>query len=121
MNGLNEITENSEKVVMNYVKALDSKNYDLAASYIADDVEIIGPVGESFGKPKDFTTMLKRYNGDYKILKKFVNGNEVALFYDFISAGKTVYMNSWYKVKGGKIIFIRTVFDPSAFVSEREG
>ncbi len=117
---MNKISENSEKVVMNYVKALDSKNYDLATSYIADEVEIIGPAGESFGKPRDFTTMLKRYNGDYKILKKFVNGNEVALFYDFISFGKTVYMSSWYRTKGGKIIFIRTVFDSSAFAPERE-
>lgn len=112
-----EISENPKNVVLNYVKALDSKNYDLAASYIGEEVKIIGPVGESFGKPKDFTNMLKQYAGTYKILKLFVDGNDVSLLYEFLYTEKPVYMSSWYKIKDGKIILIRTVFDPSAFSS----
>lgn len=112
-----ESEKNPRNVVMNYVNMLDTKNYDLAAGYIADEVKIIGPVGESFGKPRDFTNMLKRYNGHYNILKMFVDGEDVSLLYEFINAGKPVYMSSWYKVKNGRIILIRTVFDPSAFQS----
>ncbi len=106
---------NSGAVVMEYIIALDKGNYDLAANHIAEDVQIIGPVGESFGKPKEFTSMLKRYHGTYKILKKFVDGEDVSLLYEFVTGGESVYMSSWYKVRDGKIHFIRTVFDPSVF------
>ncbi len=105
----------AEKVVMEYVGALDSQDFDRAAGLIAEDVRIIGPAGENFGKPKDFTNMLKRYHGKYAILKVFVDGEDVGLLYDFTTSGKTVYMSSWYKVEGRKINYIRTVFDPSAF------
>lgn len=118
MNNLKDITEDPGSVVMNYVKALDSKDYDLAASYIAESVRIIGPAGESFGKPEDFTNMLKRYQGKYNVLKMFADGDEVCLLYDFLTSDRTVYMSSWYRVEGDKIAFIRTVFDPSAFAVE---
>lgn len=45
----------------------------------------------------------------------FVDGEDVGLMYDFTTSGKTVYMSSWYKVESGRINYIRTVFDPSAF------
>lgn len=112
--------ENSGDFVMEYINALDKGNYDLAASHIAEDVEIIGPVGESYGKPKEFARMLKRYHGTYEILKKFVDGEDVSLLYEFTTSGKSVYMSSWYKVRDGKIHFIRTVFDPSVFQQETD-
>lgn len=108
-------TLSPRKVVMAYIEALDGKNFDFAASFIDDQVKISGPAGESFGKPKDFTDMLKRYSGKYDIKKVFVDGSEVSLLYDYIIAGKSVYMSSWYKVENGKIKFIKTIFDPSAF------
>ena len=110
-----KMSSKPEKVVKEYVSALDSQDFDLAAGLIAEDVRIIGPAGENFGKPKDFTNMLKRYHGKYKILKMFVDGEDVGLMYDFTTSGKTVYMSSWYKVESGRINYIRTVFDPSAF------
>lgn len=119
MNDLNDKSEDSINVVLDYIKALDSKKYELAASRIAENVKIIGPMGESFGKTKDFTNMLKRYQGQYSILKLFVDGENVCLLYDFLTSDKAVYMSSWYRVEGGKIISIRTIFDPSAFASER--
>lgn len=118
MDGLNGTLDNPKSVVISYVDALDSRNYDLAASFISEGVKIIGPAGESFGKPKDFTNMLKRYKGEYVILKAFEQGDDVCLLYDFRTSGRSVYMSSWYRVEGGKIIFIRTIFDPSALQSE---
>lgn len=103
------------ETVMNYVNALDSKNFDLAATFIDEEVRIIGPAGENFGKPKDFTEMLKRYSGKYSILKIFIDGEDVCLLYDYDTLDRKVYMSSWYKVKNGKITYIRTVFDPSSF------
>ncbi len=117
---MNDVSGDSGKTVLSYINALDSGNFDLAAEHIAENVRIIGPAGESFGKPKDFTNMLSRYHGKYSILKVFADGNDVCLIYDFITAGKVVYMSSWYRVETGRITFIRTIFDPSAFSAESE-
>lgn len=108
-------TKNAREVVMAYIDALDGQDFDLASSFIDENVKIIGPAGEGFGKPKNFTDMLKRYSGKYDIKREFVDGNEVCLLYDYHTSGNVVYMCSWYKVRNGKIEFIRTVFDPAAF------
>jgi hypothetical protein len=45
-------SENSPKtVVMSYIHALDSQNYDPALRYLNDKVRIKGPAGETFGIP----------------------------------------------------------------------
>ena len=115
VNKMEKIEEETKRVVLSYIKSLDSKKYDQASILIDESVKIIGPAGETFGKPKEFTNMLKRYQGNYSILKMFVEGEDACLLYDFVTPEKIVYMSSWYKVKGGKIVFIRTVFDPSTF------
>jgi hypothetical protein len=112
---MNETKGKAGNIVLEYIAALDTGQYDQASNLIDDNVKIIGPAGENFGKPKDFTNMLKRYSGRYSILKMFVDDEDVCLLYDYKMPNKTVYMSSWYMVKGGKIVFIRTIFDPSSF------
>ena len=108
-------SEMTKKTVLAYIDALDHHNYDSAAALISDNVRIIGPAGENFGKPLDFTRMLSRFKGKYDLKRIFVDQNEVSLLYDFTMGGTAVYMSSWYRVKDGKIEFIRTIFDPNAF------
>lgn len=112
---MKEAETEAVKTVMQYIHALDGNNYDEAAGYIDQDVKIIGPAGETFGKPREFTGMLERFKGRYDIKRTFNDGDEVCLLYDFHMEDATVYMSSWYKVRDGKIVFIRTIFDPSAF------
>lgn len=102
-------------VVLSYIRAMDSGEYEKAAGFISEDVKIFGPAGESFGKPNQFVAMLSHYPGKYDIKKTFTDGNDVCLLYDLVTRDGPVYMTSWYQVKGGKISFIRTVFDPQAF------
>jgi len=110
-----QIKNNSREVVLSYVKALDNQDYEAAENYLNDCVRIRGPSGESFGKPKDFIEMLRQYRGKYDLKKVFVDGDDVCLLYDLATAVATVFMCSWYEVRGGKITSIRTIFDPSPF------
>lgn len=112
---MKETANEAENIVMKYILALDNHNFEEAAEYIDGEVKIIGPAGESFGKPREFTRMLERFKGKYEIKRKFVDGDEVCLLYDFHMGDVTVYMSSWYRVRSGKIVFIRTIFDPAAF------
>ncbi len=100
---------------MSYIKTLDSHEYDTALEYVHDNVRVRGPGGETFGKPRDFIDMLRRYQGKYDIKKVFTEGDEVCLWYDLKTAGPTVFMASWYHVSNGKITSIQTLFDPRAF------
>jgi len=103
------------EVVMDYIKALDSQEYDAAMNHLHDKVRIRGPAGETFGRPYDFIEMLRKYRGKYDIKKAFADGDDVCLLYDLRTNGPTVFMSSWYQVKQGKIVSIQTVFDPRAF------
>jgi len=100
---------------MSYIGALDSREYEKALEHLNERVRIVGPGGESFGKPLDFIEMLRQYKGRYDVKKVFAEGDDVCVLYDLATTGSTVYMSSWYEVKNGKITSIRTVFDPRAF------
>jgi hypothetical protein len=103
------------EVVMSYIRALDAWEYEKALGYLQENVRIVGPAGETFGKPLGFIEMLRKYKGRYDVKKVFAEGDDVCVLYDLATTGSTVYMSSWYQVKGEKIASIQTVFDPSAF------
>jgi hypothetical protein len=102
-------------VVMSYIGALDGLDYDGALRFLSDKVRVRGPAGETFGAPMGFIEMLRRYHGRYEIKRVFADGDDVSLWYDLKTTGPTVFMASWYQVRGGKIVSIQTIFDPSAF------
>ena len=105
----------SLKVVMAYINALDSQDYETAMNHLHDKVRIRGPAGENFGKPYDFIEMLRKWQGKYDVKKTFADGDDVCVLYDLKTTGPTVFMSSWYQVKDEKIVSIKTVFDPRAF------
>lgn len=113
-------SNNPKELVLSYIKALDEHNYDEAASYLNETVTILGPSGESFSKPSEFVGMLKQYRGKYDIKKVFTDGSDVCLLYDFKTPSAKAIMCSWYQVKGDKIAWIQTIFDPSPFGPARQ-
>jgi hypothetical protein len=106
---------NAKKTVMSYIAELDSRDYDAALKYLHEKVRIKGPAGETFGVPKDFIEMLRRYRGKYDVKKVFADGEDVCVLYDLVTSMGAVSMSSWYTVKDGKIVSIQTLFDPRAF------
>ena len=105
----------SSKVVMSYIEALDRQEYDDALNLLHERIRVRGPDGETFGKPLDFIEMLRKYRGKYDVKKIFADGDDVCVLYDLATTGPTVFMSSWYQVKNGKIVSIHTVFDPRGF------
>ncbi len=105
----------SKQVVISYIGALDGQKYEEALEFLDDEVRIRGPAGESFGKPMDFTEMLRKYHGKYDVKKVFTDENEVSVWYDLDTSVAKVFMASWYQVKDGRIVSIQTLFDPRAF------
>lgn len=100
---------------MSYIRALDDQKYEEAMALLHEEVRIRGPAGETFGKPREFVEMLRKYRGSYDLKKVFDEGPDVCVLYDLVAGESKVYMSSWYQVKEGKIVSIQTVFDPGAF------
>jgi hypothetical protein len=105
----------AKEVVMSYIRALDSQDYDTASTYLSSEVRVKGPAGEMFRKPNEFIDMLRSYHGKYDLKKVFTDGNDVCLLYDLKTPTATVFMCSWYQVNHGKIGSIQSVFDPRPF------
>ncbi len=107
--------QGAREIVMSYITALGSQDYDSARNWLGDNVLVKGPAGEAFRSPDEFIGMMRQQSGKYDIKKLFVDGDDVCLLYDFITKTVTVFFSSWYKVKDGKIVSIQTVFDPRPF------
>lgn len=105
------------KTVMAYIKAMDERDYVTARKYLADNVHVKGPGGEAFRSPDEFLKMMEQQRGKYDIKKVFVDGGDVCLLYDFVTAKITAFFCSWYQVEDGKIRSIQTIFDPRAFAA----
>jgi hypothetical protein len=109
--------QHARDIVVSYINALDSQDYDSARNWLGDNVLVKGPAGEAFQSPDEFISMMQKQRGKYEIKKVFVDGEDVCLLYDFITKTVTTFFASWYKVKNGKIISIQTVFDPRPFAA----
>ena len=112
-----EPTNGAREAVMSYAQAMDKQDYDTVRTYLSDNVLVKGPAGEAFRSPDAFVEMMRKFPGKYDIKKAFADGNDVCLLYNFITPSATVFFCSWYRVKGGKIISIQSVFDPRPFAS----
>jgi hypothetical protein len=112
--------QNPRDIVMSYITALDSQDYDSARNWLGDNVLVKGPAGEAFRSPDEFINMMKTQQGRYELKKTFVDGDDVCLLYDFKSKNVTAFFASWYKVKDRKIVSIQTVFDPRPFAATQD-
>jgi hypothetical protein len=97
-----EEMNDAREVVMSYIRALDSQDYDTASTYLSSEVRVKGPAGEMFSKPKEFIDMLRSYHGRYDLKKVFTDENDVCLLYDLKTPTATVFI-----VHGTKSIMIR--------------
>jgi limonene-1,2-epoxide hydrolase len=112
--------QDAREIVMSYIKALDSQDYDSARQWLGDNVLVKGPAGEAFRSPDEFISMMQKQRGKYDIKKVFVDGDDVCVLYDFITKAAKTFFSSWYKVKDGKITSIQTVFDPRPFAAMQD-
>jgi limonene-1,2-epoxide hydrolase len=116
---------NTKELVMEYIAAVNRKDFESARSYLSDNVSYRGPTGMgSFDKAEPYLKYLEHWvvNGLYLDVKKvFVDGNDVCEFHevniDTLHAPLLVCM--WFHVDDGKINSIRIVFDPRPYLQEK--
>ena len=115
----------ADDVVAEYQKALGDGNFDAARRLLQDDLRFKGPFDE-FTSADDY---LKTVRGLWTIVESVdvehvsSSGNEVVVLYEMATktpAG-TALICEWYSVEGGKIAWIRALFDSAPFAFLRGG
>jgi hypothetical protein len=112
-------------VVARYQAALGKGDLEGARSYLRDDLRFQGPF-DSFDSADDYW---KAIHGLWSIVESVdvkhtsSDGDQVVVLYDMVTktpAG-TQLVCEWYGVEGGKIAWIRAIFDSAPFAFLRAG
>lgn len=106
---LNE--HNSKVVVMDFINALNSENFDVARKQLADDMSFKGVMGERNGADIYIEDM-KKMKFKYDIKKIFADGNDISVWYNINMGKKTILSAGWYKIENELIKSFQVIFDP---------
>jgi hypothetical protein len=108
----------AREIVMEFVQALERKDFKSVRSYISDNVSVVapGPVElTSFNKAEPYVTYLEHANlPPFEIKKEFADNNDVCLLYEltYRDPPVTTFVCAWFHVNDdGKISSIRYVAD----------
>ncbi|HYX55907.1 MAG TPA: SRPBCC domain-containing protein [Nitrososphaeraceae archaeon] len=114
---------NANEIVMQYLQAVEKRDFESARKYVSDNISYEGPEGlGSFNKAEPYLKYLEHLNlPKADIKKKFVDDNDVCLISDmnFDKQSVTALIFSWYHVNDGKISSIRVAFDPRPFTQKK--
>ena len=122
----NESAKSAKEIVMEFIEALERKDFKTVRSYISDNISVLapGPVElTTFNQAEPFMTYLEHANlPRLEIKKEFTDSNDVCLLYEmnYREPPLTTFVCGWFHVDDdGKISSIRLVFDPRPFVQQK--
>ena len=102
---------NAREIVMAFIGALNNQDYATARTYVTDDMSFEGVLGSRDSADAYFHDM-EHMKLKYFVKKVFADADDVCLFYQIIMSGATIFGCGWYKVREGKILSIKVIFDP---------
>jgi limonene-1,2-epoxide hydrolase len=117
------INSQSVEIYKAYAEALNALDIERTRTYLHDGLTYQGPVGETQGADaylKQVTAVGLRQ----EVRKIFVDGDDVCVLADLSTAkapGIRLFGCGWFQVKEGKIVSIRTIFDPRPLAPTKEG
>jgi hypothetical protein len=115
----NESAKSAKEIVMEFVQALERKDWKTVRSQISDNISVLapGPVEvTSFNQAEPFATYLEHANlPPLEIKKEFADSNDVCLLFEmtYREPPLTTFVCGWFHVNDdGKIGSLRFVLDP---------
>jgi limonene-1,2-epoxide hydrolase len=115
----------AKETVMEFLQALERKDFKTVRSYITDNITVVapGPVElTTFNKAEPFITYLEHANlPPFDIKKEFADSNDVCLLYEATySKPVTIFVCGWFHVNDdGKISSLRFVLDPRPLFQQK--
>jgi SnoaL-like domain len=118
----NESSAKSAKdIVMEYIEALERRDFQSARSYISDNISYVSPLN-SFDRAEPYLKYNEHLNlPKFDIKKIFTDGDDVCILHEtnLTKPPATVFTSLWFHVDGGKISSLRALFDPRPFLQQK--
>ncbi len=123
----NESAKSAKEIVMEFIDALERKDFKTVRSYISDKISVLapGPVElTTFNQSEPFMNYLEHANlPKLEIKKEFADSNDVCLLYEmnYREPPVTTFVCGWFHVNDdGKISSLRFVLDPRSLFQQRK-
>jgi limonene-1,2-epoxide hydrolase len=122
-----ESAKSAKEIVMEFIEALERKDFKTVRSYISDNITVLapGPVElTTFNQAEPFATYLEHANlPRLEIKKEFSDSNDVCILYEmnYREPPVTTFVCGWFHVNDeGKISSLRFVLDPRALFQQKK-
>jgi limonene-1,2-epoxide hydrolase len=106
-----------------YAEALNALDIDRTRACLHHNLTYRGPVGETRGAIA-YVQQVSAVGLHQEVRKIFVDGDDVCVLADLSFAkapGVSLFGCGWFQVKEGKIVSIRTIFDPRPLTHAESG
>lgn len=113
-------TTDSKEVVLHFLDALNSEDFDTVKTLLADDMTFDGVMGKRDGADA-YVDDMRKMKFKYELIKAFSDGHDVCVLYNInMGKGDPIYSAGWYTVKYGKIKTFKVVFDPRPLLEDKK-
>jgi limonene-1,2-epoxide hydrolase len=123
----NESAKSAKEIVMEFIGALERKDFKTVRSYISDNISVLapGPVElTSFNHAEPFTTYLEHADlPKLEIRKEFADTRDVCILYEmkYREPPVTTFVCGWFHVgDDGKISSLRFILDPRQLFQQKK-
>jgi hypothetical protein len=119
---VNEHDIKSKEIVLEFLEALNRKEFKSARSYVSDKVTYMAPLN-SFNGAEPYFKYVEHLNLPKLDIKKvFTEGsNDVCVLWEvnYSSPPAPIFVSAWYQVHDGKISSMKLVFDPRPLLQQQ--
>jgi limonene-1,2-epoxide hydrolase len=128
MQKIESSAKSAKEIVMEFIQALERKDWKTVRSYISDNISVVapGPVElTKFNQAEPFMSYLEHANlPKLEIKKEFADSNDVCLLYEmnYREPPVTTFVCGWFHVDDddGKISSLRFVVDPRQLFQQKK-
>jgi limonene-1,2-epoxide hydrolase len=120
-----ESARNAREVVMEFIDALERKDFKAVRSYTSDNISVLAPgpaEHTTFNHAEPLVTYLEHADlPKLEIKKEFADSNDVCLLFEmnYHEPPVTTFVCGWFHVNDdGKISSLRFVLDPRALFQQ---
>jgi hypothetical protein len=122
---INQPEINPKQIVMEYLEAVQRKDFKSARNYVSDNMSYTGPADlGSFNRAEPYFKYLEHLHLPKLDIKKVFtyDSHDVCILYElnYGTPPTTTFVSAWFQVYDGKISSIRLVFDPRPYVQQRK-
>lgn len=112
----------SKEIVLEFLEALNRKEFKSARNYVSDKVTYMAPLN-SFNGAEPYFKYVEHLNLPKLDIKKvFTEGsNDVCVLWEvnYSSPPAPIFVSAWYQVHDGKISSMKLVFDPRPLLQQQ--